>query len=435
MTRRRRYARPGERRPQHGPTARALTGRFLDSVHFGDEPAVGDSVEGAADQDRLDAGLGGGGGTGVGATGPPSMAGRPPAPPPPPAAPTVPAVADPRRLARTAAWAADGRLGSRVRTRCSRRATARRSGRPSEGASCGGTPEPPTGTPFGPGQPVGVPFRPAIPARVSVPSCQTTRRSNDLVSPSTPHLDAHAGTTRHRDPGYAPGCETLRAMAPKARRTTKVYLECGSKKVFACALDWPGWCRSGKTEEAALEALAAYAPRYAEVAEAAGVRLPASAATQLEVVERVEGNATTDFGALGMAAGADSAPVGAAEAKRLATFVQAAWTVLDRVAAAAPAELRKGPRGGGRDRDKMVKHVLDAESAYAGKIGIKHPGPDIDDRKAIDAMRGDILEVLRRPSDGGPLRPNGWNARYAGRRLAWHALDHAWEMQDRSTPG
>jgi hypothetical protein len=223
-------------------------------------------------------------------------------------------------------------------------------------------------------------------------------------------------------------------MPPKARRATKVYLECGSKKVFASALDWPGWCRSGKTEEAALEALAAYAPRYAAVAREAGVRFPADVAADFDVVERVPGNATTDFGAPGMPATSDSDRLTAAEAKRLATLVQAAWTVLDKVAATAPAELRKGPRGGGRDRDKMLKHVLDAESAYARTIGVKHRGPEIDDNAAIEAMREDILATLRAPSDGEPLKPKGWSARYAARRIAWHALDHAWEMQDRSVP-
>jgi hypothetical protein len=221
-------------------------------------------------------------------------------------------------------------------------------------------------------------------------------------------------------------------MPPKARRATKVYLECGSKKVFACALDWPGWCRSGKTEEAALEALAAYAPRYAVVAREAGVRFPADADEDFDVVERIPGNATTDFGAPAFPATSDSDPLTAAQAEQLATLVQAAWTVLAKVAATAPAELRKGPRGGGRDRDKMLQHVLNAESAYASKIGVKHRAPEIDDDAAIEAMRQDILATLRAPSAGEPLRPNGWSARYAARRIAWHALDHAWEMQDRT---
>ena len=40
-----------------------------------------------------------------------------------------------------------------------------------------------------------------------------------------------------------------------------VFVESGRKRVFASALDWPGWCRSGRTEELAIEALAAYLPR------------------------------------------------------------------------------------------------------------------------------------------------------------------------------
>ena len=48
-------------------------------------------------------------------------------------------------------------------------------------------------------------------------------------------------------------------------------------------------------------------------------------------------------------------------------------------------------------------------------------------------MRAAMLDVLRRPSDGTPLAGRTWTARYAARRIAWHALDHAWEMEDRST--
>jgi len=152
----------------------------------------------------------------------------------------------------------------------------------------------------------------------------------------------------------------------------------------------------------------------------AKIAFPAPA--EFEVTERVEGNATTDFGAPAIAAQSDSKPVSAAEAKRLADLLGAAWRTFDEAVAGAPAELRKGPRGGGRDRDKIRDHVEGAELAYAGKIGLRLREPD---RKAF-------LKALGRPSSGGPLKPNGWNARYATRRLAWHALDHAWEIQDRS---
>jgi hypothetical protein len=225
-------------------------------------------------------------------------------------------------------------------------------------------------------------------------------------------------------------------MATTARRTrsTAVGIELGSKRVFACALDWPGWCRSGKTEELALEALAAYAPRYAVVAEQAGTALPAGVGDSFEVVERLDGSGATDFGIPEKVTAADAAPLPAAEAERRSELVRAAWAVLDRVVAGAPAELRKGPRGGGRDRDKIVDHVLGAEAACARKLGIKHPQPAADDAAAIAALREDLVAVLRAPSDGTPPVPKGWPPRYAARRIAWHVLDHAWEIEDRSIP-
>jgi hypothetical protein len=212
-----------------------------------------------------------------------------------------------------------------------------------------------------------------------------------------------------------------------------VYLELGAKKVFACSIDFPGWCRSGKDEEAALEALADYAPRYAEVAKRAKVAFPAE--VELEVVERVKGKGATDFGIPHEITRADAEPLTARQAARQVELMRAAWAVLDRVAKAAPAELRKGPRGGGRDRDKMLDHVLGAEAAYARKVGVKHPQPELGDTRAITALRDELAEALGGASDGSPLVPRGWPPRYAIRRIAWHVLDHAWEMQDRAHPG
>jgi hypothetical protein len=216
-----------------------------------------------------------------------------------------------------------------------------------------------------------------------------------------------------------------------------VYLELGDKKVFACSVDFPGWCRAAKTEELALEALAGYASRYAEVAELAKVAFPAPArvAERFEVVERVRGGGATDFGVPHEIVEADAAPLTAPQAARQVALMRAAWALLDRVAEASPAELRKGPRGGGRDRDKMLGHVLEAEAAYARKLGIKRPPPELGDREAIDALRDELAETLRGASDGSPLAPKGWPPRYAFRRIAWHVLDHAWEMQDRADPG
>jgi len=213
--------------------------------------------------------------------------------------------------------------------------------------------------------------------------------------------------------------------------TIAVSIEVSPKKTFATAIDWPGWSRSGKTEELALAALADYAPRYAVVAEEAGVPFDPGG---YDVVERTGGGGGTEFGVPSSITDLDRRPVDAAEAERLARLVEGAWMALARVAAGAPAELRKGPRGGGRDRDKMVGHVAESDGYYAREIGITGKKPDPADAPAIAAMRADMLEILRQPSDGAPLAGRTWTARYAARRIAWHALDHAWEMEDRSGP-
>ena len=195
----------------------------------------------------------------------------------------------------------------------------------------------------------------------------------------------------------------------------RVYAEIGGKRTFASAADWPGWSRSGKDEESALENLAAYAPRYAKVARLAKVDFPKAGLT-FNVVERLKGNATTDFGAPGIPAKNESKPMTDKESKRMIALLEAAWKYLDNVRAKAPEELRKGPRGGGRNREKMYAHVLDAEVAYASAIGVKLKRPD---RKAL-------LQAIRNPN-----QDPRWPVPYAVRRIAWHALDHAWEMEDR----
>jgi hypothetical protein len=209
---------------------------------------------------------------------------------------------------------------------------------------------------------------------------------------------------------------------------TDVYLESGSKRVFACAADWPGWCRGGKDEATALAALGAYAARYAPVAKKA--RVAFDTRSSLRVVERLAGSATTDFGAPDAKAKRDTRPLAAPEAKRLATLVNAAWAIFDEVLAQAPAALRKGPRGGGRDRDKIADHVLAAEGAYVRKLGLRLQPPARHD--AIAEYRAAITDALARPSTGKAPVEKGWPQRYAARRIAWHALDHAWEIQDRS---
>lgn len=207
-----------------------------------------------------------------------------------------------------------------------------------------------------------------------------------------------------------------------------MYVEVGKHRVFASAADWPGWCRSGKDEKAALEALADAAPRYAPVAKAA--RIAFAPGQGFDVVERLPGNATTDFGAPGAIAKSEFKRLTKKEAGRLSALVSASWTVFDRVVEVAPASLRKGPRGGGRDRDAIVEHVLGAEIAYAPKLGLRLKQPNVGDLAAVREHRNAIVAGIRAGTKG--VTDRGWPARYAARRIAWHALDHAWEIENRS---
>ncbi len=163
-----------------------------------------------------------------------------------------------------------------------------------------------------------------------------------------------------------------------------------------------------------------YVERYRVVTDRAGIEFRPG---RIDVVERLAGSATTDFGAPGAIAERELRALrrtGSRTASRRCG--RAAWDVFDDVVADAPAELRKGPRGGGRDRDKMVQHVVDAEQAYARKLGLDKP-------KQRPDLRGDIVAAIRaRPND------TAWPVRYAARRIAWHVLDHAWEIEDRREP-
>ena len=205
----------------------------------------------------------------------------------------------------------------------------------------------------------------------------------------------------------------------------RVYLEVGAKRVFAGAADWPGWCRSGKTEAAAMASLEEYRRRYAPVAALAGLQLP-SRANEFETVESVPGNATTDFGAPGVPTQDEGRKLTAASARRIRSLVEACWTYLDQVRSAAPAELRKGPRGGGRDREEMYEHVLGAEVEYAKRLGVRLKQPEVGDARAVKAFRKGVLDAMVESNTG-----QKWPVAYCARRIAWHALDHAWEIQDR----
>jgi hypothetical protein len=229
-------------------------------------------------------------------------------------------------------------------------------------------------------------------------------------------------------------------MAQSANKID-VYLEIGKKRAFAGALDWPGWCRSGRDADAALQALVDYAPRYAGVLRPArlGFQSPADASA-FAVIERLEGNATTDFGAPAVAPSSDARPVDDAELRRFQALLEACWRAFDAAArAAAGKELRKGPRGGGRDLERITQHVVGGDEGYLSGLGWKvkkSEGADL--AEELSRTRQAILDALAAAARGevsaqGPRGGVRWTPRYFVRRVAWHVLDHVWEIEDRAT--
>lgn len=212
----------------------------------------------------------------------------------------------------------------------------------------------------------------------------------------------------------------------------EVFLEAGAKRTFAGAVEWPGWCRSGRDEDSALEALLAYAPRYRGVVRGRRLGFPRGT-PELRVVERIAGGAETDFGVPARPSATDHRPIGDDALRGFGSILKACWGAFDRAVHAADGrELVKGPRGGGRDLDKIVSHVGEADLAYLRALGWRaEPGE-------LDHLRAAILEGVAASSRGeiDPTGPRGgrrWSARYFVRRAAWHVLDHTWEIQDRAT--
>lgn len=193
---------------------------------------------------------------------------------------------------------------------------------------------------------------------------------------------------------------------------TRVYLEQGRTWTFACAVDWPGWARRGKGDQVALDELSAYAHRYALV-------VPEFSPGVLRVVGTLPGNATTDFGAPDARGPWDEEDV---DGELLADRLEQCWAAWDRAVAAATPQLRKGPRGGGRDRDAVSAHVQEAERSYGRMLGVRLPPctPWAEQRQALSAaVRAGAPDAR-------------WPLPYAVRRFAWHVLDHAWEIEDKS---
>ena len=218
----------------------------------------------------------------------------------------------------------------------------------------------------------------------------------------------------------------------------RVMIERGRKKpvAVATAFDWPGWDRSGKSEEDALHVLASYRPRYAKIAKLAGLAGEFRAAGEMAVVERIEGVGMTDFYGLSFkSAGPEHEPMSAAACERKLALLRASWTYFDDVASRVSAELRKGPRGGGRDREAIIRHANGAEIyEFAKKVGIN---TRLEAREHPDELRAhrDAFSAAIRDYNARGASARTWTVQFVIRHSAYHMLDHAWEMEDRDLSG
>jgi len=217
------------------------------------------------------------------------------------------------------------------------------------------------------------------------------------------------------------------------------YLEIGNKKVFACAIQWPGWCRSGRDEQVAIQTLLAYTPRYARIVNLAGIAfIEPKTVGDFKVVERIEGNFATSYGVPDLPIPGDSIPLTDDQVDRFTKILKACWLAFANIAQSTQGkELRKGPRGGGRELEEIISHVAHAEKGYLRHLGWNG---EIQDEKDINVwmtqVRGEILNAIPMAVRGqfpilGPHGGKRWPLAYFFRRIAWHVIDHAWEIEDR----
>ena len=216
----------------------------------------------------------------------------------------------------------------------------------------------------------------------------------------------------------------------------RVIVEVGKKRrVVAGAMDWPGLDRWGTSEDGAIEVMSSYLPRYATVAQRAGLAREYERAHDVDVVERVAGSSSTDFwGVAHVPSEMERNVLPAPELERRLEILRACWASFDDIASRAPAELRPGSRSGGRSRDEIIRHVYGTEpSQFSRKIEVRTPFEVVMTPAGLAAHRAAYLDAIRaRNAEGRPART--WPIQFLIRRTAHHVMDHAWEIEDRD-PG
>jgi len=209
------------------------------------------------------------------------------------------------------------------------------------------------------------------------------------------------------------------------------------KRSVAFSLDWPGWSRGDKSVDLAVETLESYRARYRPVARLAKMAREFDAAGPLKIVEDKVGTGSTDFWGISFSpASAELGPMSDAELERGITLLRACWAFFDEVAARVSPQMRTGPRGGGRDRDTIIRHTIRNESEYfARRLGLRIPEYAAMSPEGLREHRKTYVAAMREYNAGEIKRMRTWTLPYLIRHSAFHTLDHAWEMEDKDLTG
>jgi hypothetical protein len=212
-------------------------------------------------------------------------------------------------------------------------------------------------------------------------------------------------------------------------------LELGpARKVFAQVIDWPGWCRAGRNEAAAISAVESTLGRYRSAVGPLAAPL-GSGAPSFTVMERVEGSATTDFGAPDRALASDRRPLEQGEPERLAAFLDACWAAFDAAVGAVPEAARETRPPVGRSPLAIRDHVAETRRLHLSWLLRPIPRPESTGAAETDVQRRRLLRnAVLSLAIGVPFESDRYPGPYVVRRECWHALDHAWELEDRITP-
>lgn len=211
----------------------------------------------------------------------------------------------------------------------------------------------------------------------------------------------------------------------------EIVIERGKKKSAAYAPAWPGWSRGASSAEAAIERLASYGERYEAVAALAGLSDEFPSAPTFDIIEELSGTGMTSFWGISFAASSsEQGQMSEEDCERKLSILLACWTYFDQVAARVSAELKKGPRGGGRNREQILNHIFANELDWARKVGLNVPEDAHLSAKGLTAHRDAYVQAIREYNTAGK-NPRTWRLQFLLRHTAYHVMDHAWEMEDK----